>query len=142
MKNTKIIVKTAPVKFAGEEDLVPPKATRISGWRIQRRPALWRPPTDVFETETKYVVVVEVAGMRGNEFSVTLEKGFLSIQGVRADKSGLKAYHQMEIAYGEFISEVRLPTKINAEKVEAAYIDGFLRVVLPKSQPKTISIED
>jgi HSP20 family protein len=85
-------------------------------------------------------VVVEVAGMRGSEFSVTFDEQLLSIRGVRADKGGLKAYQQMEIAYGEFATEVRVPAVVDSGKVEATYADGFLRVVLPKVQPKQVSI--
>ena len=32
---------------------------------------LWRPPTDVFETEKEMVVLLEMAGMRQKDFSIT-----------------------------------------------------------------------
>jgi len=34
---------------------------------------VWRPPTDVFESEAGYVIRIELAGMRSADFSVTLE---------------------------------------------------------------------
>ncbi len=109
-------------------------------WAVRRRPHLWRPPTDVFETEEAYVVMVEVAGMREAEFAVTLDRQILSIRGTRADSPTAKAYHHMEIAYGEFATEVSLAVPIEAATIQASYADGFLRVVLPKSLPKQISI--
>jgi HSP20 family protein len=101
--------------------------------RIQRNSRLWRPPTDVFETEEDYVVQVEISGMAGSEFAVTFAKRVLTVRGARRDLTEHKAYHQMEIAYGEFESQVRVPTDVDSTNIEASYKDGFLRVVLPKS---------
>jgi HSP20 family protein len=129
-------------QLAGEEDIWAGDPMRSSGWRLKKRSHYWRPPTDFFETENEFVIVVEIAGMRGVDISATYDKGLLSIRGVRADKGGLKAYHQMEIAYGEFITEVRLPGRIETEKIEATYSDGFLRVVLPKMEVKSISVNE
>ncbi len=47
----------------------------------------------------------------------------------------------MEIAFGEFHAEVDLPYQVIADKVEATYRDGFLRVMLPIAQPKHIKVE-
>ncbi|TFH36155.1 MAG: Hsp20/alpha crystallin family protein [Anaerolineales bacterium] len=112
------------------------------GWRIRRGSHSWRPPTDVLETENAFLVVVEVAGMRGADFNVTYEGHILSIKGNRYDSKERKAYHQMEIDYGEFMTEVHLPIPIEASEIEAAYSDGFLRIHLPKASPKKIAIED
>lgn len=108
-------------------------------WQLQgsRR---WRPPTDVFETEDAYTVVVEIAGMRGADISVTFEKQVLSIRGHRSVSGSQKAYHQMEIAYGEFETQVRVPEPVEVAQVEAIYTDGFLRVTLPKARPHRVEI--
>ena len=54
----------------------------------------------------------------------------------------MEAYHQMEIAYGEFETEVRIPVPIDVSNIEATYSDGFLRVVLSKTRPRQVSISD
>jgi HSP20 family protein len=128
------------LEMAGEQETWGSDPTHEKRWRLQRRSAAWRPPTDVYETEAEYVVMVEVAGMRGADFGVTLERGILSIRGLRREQGGLKAYHQMEIAYGEFLTQVRIPNRVDMERVEASYQDGFLKVVLPKIAPHKISI--
>jgi len=46
----------------------------------------------------------------------------------------------MEIAYGEFASEVRIPGPVDPDRIEASYADGFLRVVLPKPRPTMIDV--
>jgi HSP20 family protein len=116
-------------------------ATVEYGWRIKRHTHAWRPPTDVCETDEAFIVDVEVAGMKSNEFTVSFEKNTLTVRGSRPEKSEPRAYHQMEIAHGEFATEVHIPGSVNTETIEANYKDGFLRVILPKQKPTSISIE-
>jgi HSP20 family protein len=112
------------------------------GWRLQPHTRAWRPPTDILEKEDAYLVVVEVAGMRGSEFSVTCDGQVLAVRGVRPEGEQVKAYHQMEITYGEFVTELELPAPVNTEAIKATYADGFLRIVLPKARSTSIPIED
>jgi HSP20 family molecular chaperone IbpA len=46
----------------------------------------------------------------------------------------------MEINYGDFALEVRLPVPVDRDRIDASYTDGFLKVVLPKAQPRRISV--
>lgn len=107
---------------------------------VVSRPHPWRPPTDVFETETAIIVRVEIGGMREADFTISLVERSLLIKGVRQDVNERRAYYQMEIPFGEFSSEVELPHTIVAEETEAVYRDGFLRIVLPKARPHQIKI--
>ena len=122
------------------EDLQDP-ITETSRWRIISRPHAWRPPTDVYETDSAIIIRVEVAGMRESDFTISLVERNLTIRGIRQDTSERRAYHQLEIAFGEFNSEVELPYTIISDKVEAVYRDGFLRITLPIAQPKHIKVE-
>ncbi|MGE5123892.1 MAG: Hsp20/alpha crystallin family protein [Acidobacteriaceae bacterium] len=115
--------------------------TDTSRWRIFSHPRAWRPPTDVYETEDALIIRVEVAGMRDADFTISLEKRILTIRGLRQDTPERRAYHQMEIPFGEFSTELELPYKIETDKVEATYQDGFLRLKLPITQPKHIKVE-
>ncbi len=92
----------------------------------------WRPPTDVFETADAYVVKVEIAGMSEDDFRITFAGRSLSITGTRHDSAAKVGYHQMEISYGEFQTEVELQVAVAAENIEAVYQNGFLVVTLPK----------
>lgn len=110
-------------------------------WRISSRPHTWRPPTDVYETDDSIIIRVEVAGMHEADFTISLVERSLTIRGIRQDSSEKRAYHQMEIPFGEFSTELELPYAIVADKVEATYRDGFLRISLPIAQPKHIKVE-
>lgn len=102
----------------------------VIGWQVHSQSHIWSPPTDVFETENAYVVRVEVAGMRQQDFSVQVENNFLKISGSRADKSERRAYHQMELRYGEFSTIVAIPGPVDVDNSSAEYEDGFLTVTL------------
>lgn len=114
-------------------------------WLSLRRPRTWRPPTDVYETDTCVVVNVEIAGMEERDFTISLSNRNLTITGVRhdplAEAQGLTlSYQQIEIRYGDFETEVYLPWAIVEEEIEATYEDGFLRVVLPKAKPQKVPV--
>jgi HSP20 family protein len=109
-------------------------------WRVAMHSHVWRPPTDMYETEEAIVVRVEIAGMREQDISIALEDRILTIRGVRPDTSERLAFHQMEIPYGEFNTEVELPAPVLSEGVEATYRDGFLQITLPKAHAQHISV--
>jgi HSP20 family protein len=96
----------------------------------------------VYEIDDAIIIRVEVAGMKEADFTISLVKRTLTIRGIRQDTTERRAYHQMEIPFGEFSTEIELPYMVNAEKAEAVYRDGFLRITMPISQPKHIKVED
>lgn len=109
-------------------------------YRIGTRSHKWRPPTDVYETDTAIIVRVEIAGMRDSEFSISLDNRILTIQGLRTDRDERRAFHQMEIRYGEFSTTLELHWAIDSKSIAAEYNDGVLRLVLPKAVPHKIEI--
>jgi len=111
-------------------------------WRNGVRSSIWRPPTDVFENEQEVIVRVEIAGMREDDFSISLTGDRLTVRGNRPDIQEKRAYHQMEIFFGEFNVEVNLPAPVLADQVVAEYQAGFLRLVFPKDKPKKIQVSE
>ncbi len=101
----------------------------------------WSPPTDVFEKASEYVVMVEVAGMREQEFEVAYDNGMLMISGQRPDLPERRAYHQMEIHFGEFSVAIALPGAVDVDHSSAEYTDGFLVVRMPKLKSTNVKVE-
>jgi HSP20 family protein len=108
-------------------------------WQV--RSSVWSPPTDVYETDEAYVVRVEIAGMREDDFEVLLENNTLLITGSRPDLTERRAYQQMEIRFGKFSTAINLPGTVNTEQARAEYKDGFLTIVLPKATPNQTKVE-
>jgi HSP20 family protein len=103
---------------------------------------IWVPPTDIFETESDFVIRIEVAGMIESDFNLLLEADKLYIEGKRSDESKRRAYQQMEIRFGEFHLCVDLPILFNRENIGAVYSDGFLVITLPKATPRSVKVEE
>ena len=103
---------------------------------------VWHPPTDVFETEQAIIVRVEIAGMDETDISLVIEGQKLIVKGIRSDIPEKRAYQQMEIRFGEFSSEVNLPHPVDTENIEAFYSNGFLKINLPRIQPKKVTITE
>lgn len=108
-------------------------------WQV--RASVWSPPTDVYETDKAYVARVEIAGMREDDFEVSVENNTLLISGSRPDFTERRAYQQMEIRFGKFSTAVSLPGPINVEQARAEYKDGFLTVTIPKATPNQVKVK-
>lgn len=96
----------------------------------------------MYEREDSIVVRVEIAGMVENDFNISLESNILVVRGVRTDTNERRSYQQMEINIGEFLSVVEIQVPVDIETVKADYQNGFLWVILPKSQPKVIKVKE
>ncbi len=116
------------------------EVSRTVGWQVTS--SVWSPPTDVYETESEYVVRVEVAGIMETNLEINFEKGILIISGHRPDVSERRAYHQMEIHFGKFSTAISVPGPIDLDSSTAEYKDGFLMVRMPKAKPTDTKIEE
>lgn len=105
----------------------------VQGYVVWRTNRQFVPPTDVIELPDKILVVIEIAGMRPNDFNISLSNRLLVVKGTR-ERLALQdaAYYQVEIGYGDFRVEVQLPDSVDRDQVNAIYRDGFLHVELPR----------
>jgi HSP20 family protein len=138
-----------PTDLSGDLDRAQAEMDRLyqemvapGGWVVVRHTHVWRPPTDVYECDEDVVVRVELAGMKESDFNVSLTDRLLVISGVREDPSPKVAYHQMEVRYGEFRTEVFLHWPVDHARITAIYTDGFLQVTLPKVTAQRVRVVD
>jgi len=107
----------------------------------------WKPPTDVYETETELVVHMDIAGMSSDDFTVEFADGILTIGGERTTRhEGKPHYHSMEVQVGPFERRFRLPVPVDPESIRASYEHGFLAVRLTKlpvrlSGPQSVRVQ-
>ena len=97
--------------------------------------AVWRPATDVYETESLFVVRMDVAGLKRDELKIALQDGYLTISGIRHDTipKGKKHFHKMEITVGPFERKVPVPRGWEVGEARARYNDGILEIVVEKT---------
>ena len=94
----------------------------------------WEPPMDVFETDTEFVVVMDIAGMDRKDISVFTDGKVLRISGVRNElfAGGRKQFHSLEIQVGPFQRLIAIPVDVNSGTVSTHYANGLLEVRLTK----------
>lgn len=109
-------------------------------WRKEVE-GVWRPPTDVYETDDSAVVIVEIAGLAAGDFEISLDGRVLIVSGERHDPAEKLAYQQMEIRYGRFRTEVHVPWALESSGQSAVYEDGFLRITLRKAQSRRVPVK-
>lgn len=106
---------------------------------------VWNPPADVYETADSVVVKMEVAGVCRKTLEIVAENNFLVIRGSRRENVPLpkQNYHLMEIRYGHFERAFGMPVKLDPEKINAQYCNGFLIVTITKqkTKPRPITVD-
>jgi len=144
---SRIIVLRRPVRASALqrelEELVRRQWGRPQPVPLRHHNDVWQPDADVYETDAAYVVLLELAGMRGAEIEVTLTDGALFVSGRRPElhHEGAIHFHQLAINEGPFQCAVYVPGPVADADVTATYEDGLLTITLPKRQPVRRRIE-
>ncbi|CAN5560723.1 Hsp20/alpha crystallin family protein [soil metagenome] len=125
-------------RFASLSDLL---AYQLTGSAQKTR---WTPLLDVFESDEKYTVQLELAGVKKEDFDISLEDGVLTIAGERKTASTEAESLRSERLFGAFSRSVTLASPVKGDAVTASYQDGVLSVSLPKAEeakPRKIQVD-
>ncbi len=102
------------------------------------------PHVDIFETEQEVVVLADVPGVAPEGIDLALEENILTIQAQRSPVQYLGRVILEEYETGHYLRRFTLAESIDQERIEAALVNGVLKVRLPKlgpSQPKKITVK-
>lgn len=104
-------------------------------WRGASYSGLSAPRVDLTETDGVYEVMAELPGLEAADVSVELRDNVLTLSGEKREEKDRKEkdYHMSERRFGSFRRTFRLPSEIDADKTEAVFDKGVLRVTLAKS---------
>ena len=95
----------------------------------------FRPNVDSFHAEdsNELTVVVEVPGVDPESLNLVVGERMLVIEGERRRPKvvGYVSYQQMEIEYGPFQRQVRLPKNVDPQRAHARYENGMVTITLP-----------
>lgn len=125
-----------------------------SGWslpfsRISFLPGRWArgyPLLNVGEDGENLYVDALAPGVDPKTLDVSVQRNQLTISGEKkALLSAVEsaAVHRSERSAGKFSRSITLPSDVSADKIQAAYQDGLLKLVLPKAEaakPKQIQV--
>lgn len=92
---------------------------------------VWHPKCDVFQTDTEWVIIVELAGVEKDEISISLSDDYLRITGNRCFvfSNNPSCYYNMEIDTGRFERRIFFPEiAIDKDNPKVTYTGGILRI--------------
>jgi HSP20 family protein len=92
------------------------------------------PAVDFTEKENAYEVTAELPGLDEKNIEVKVAGGGLTIKGEKEEdkEEKKKGYYLHERHYGSFERYFRVPEGVDADKIEATFKNGVLKVTLPK----------
>eukprot|EP00249_Psilotum_nudum_P011701 c23332_g1_i2 orf=505-1323(-) len=101
----------------------------------------WFPRMDVVESSSDFVVTIELPGVNADGIHVEVNNNSLIVTGTRNTEwwstansvVGQPVYHRRELAQGPYRAVWCLPDNIKIDSVSAEFVDGFLRVLVPKA---------
>jgi len=96
---------------------------------------------NVRDEQDAFVLTALVPGLKAEELNIQVLDDVVSIEGNFPE--GGKEFLLQELPGGSFRRELRLPTALQADKVEARIADGILNLRLPKAESaraKTIKV--
>lgn len=112
--------------------------------RDAQRP-VYRPATDIFETDDHVVLVADMPGVAPDDVDVTLERRVLTIRGY-AHPPAPDGYRQVygEYGTGNYERVFTLTEDIEQDDIRATTGHGVLRLELPKAasaKPRRIEVK-
>lgn len=117
-----------------------------SGWTNE---ASTVPRVNITETNDNFRVELAALGMEKEHFQISLENEVLTISSdlsSHALQPNDVNYIRREFNFLSFKRSFHLPHTVEAEKIEASYVNGILSLVIPKKEeaktkpPRTIPI--
>jgi len=92
------------------------------------------PGLDLYEEEEAFVLQCELPGMGREQIAVSFQEGVLSVSGERKPLRESGGLLRAERRLGKFERHVLIPGAVDPARIQATYVDGILRVLLPKAE--------
>jgi HSP20 family protein len=104
------------------------------------------PAVNVWAGSDKAVITSELPGIDAKDVDISVNGNSLTLRGSRqsSDACEGECHHRRERWHGQFTRTIDLPYQIDAEKVEARFNKGILRLTVPRAEadkPKKIAVK-
>ncbi|EXJ11438.1 Hsp20/alpha crystallin family protein [Nitrincola nitratireducens] len=107
--------------------------------------AEWTPSVDIKEESDKFLIFVDIPGVKPEDIEVSMEAGVLTVKGQKESESKTEkeGYKRVERSFGSFYRRFSLPDSANGDAINAKCKHGVLEITIPKReavQPKRIQV--
>ena len=98
------------------------------------------PLCDIIDKGDKYIISLEVPGIRKDNIEVKATEEYITIAGAEEEKNEKedRNYVLNVRAYRSFFRKIPFPENITPTKVDAIVENGILKIEVPKQRPKSI----
>lgn len=101
------------------------------------------PAVNVVEHQDGFRIEVAAPGLKKEDFKLNLNHNNLTISASQETQKeeaerGSEKYTRREFSYSSFQRTFTLPTSIDAERIQATYTDGLLKIEVPKREEAKI----
>lgn len=102
-----------------------------------------RPAADIYETDSDFIVYVEIAGLLDDDISVTATSTGITVSGVRRHPRipDITGVHQLEVETGKFERTLPLSSPIEPGNTTSTYQKGCLLIRAPKKTSNRVEVE-
>lgn len=90
----------------------------------------WTPAADIYETETGYLIAIDLPGIDREALEIDVDDNRLIVRGTRPVSESKQ--HRLERPRGKFLRTFSVPGSVDQGKIGAEYKDGVLQIRLPK----------
>jgi len=101
------------------------------------RPESWiaSPAIDLVERDKAFEMTADMPGLEEKDIEVNVANGVLTVKGEKEEGKDDKKedFHLRERRFSSFERSIRLPETVDADKIEATFKNGVLKIVLPKT---------
>lgn len=102
----------------------------------------WVPAVDLLEQPDRYVLTIELPGMRREDVRIDTHGDTIVVSGQRPGQSCCpERYQQLERGQGHFSRSFRFALPFSSEGIVADLTLGVLTVNVPKQQPAGVRID-
>src|SRR4026207_92953 len=102
--------------------------TETAGDEFER--ADWTPAADINETETSYLIAMDLPGIDREALEIDVDDNRLMVRGTRPINETRQ--HRSERPRGKFLRTFSVPGSVDQGRIGAEYKDGVLQIRLPK----------
>lgn len=89
---------------------------------------------DIYQSEENLIILAPISGCNIDDIELTITDDVLSIKGRRVLDPDIDTdnYFTKECFWGTFSRAIVLPTKTETSKITAKFLNGILRIEIPK----------
>ena len=94
------------------------------------------PAVNISENKNHFTLSLAAPGLKKEDFKIDVDGNVLTISSEKEETKEEKKEHyaRQEYSYSSFTRSFNLADEVNMDKIDATYVDGVLKITLPKRE--------